>query len=184
MLHFPLSHMWFSLLYHNSQLFFYVNRLLSIWPFLYTLSKKSNCYNVSSLHSLNSPSLHPPSPPKPVTDWDSSIVQSPPSAQLSSWPLTKLLSAAWWSTALPSRLLLLPPTFLGFTLWKPRHFGSLASPAMRLSLWASHSLTAAWLVVFLSSTVSSPALLPLLSLRFVPTTFPQGAQGPPTTSFW
>ena len=25
---------------------------------------------------------------------------------------------------------------------------------------------------------------PLLSLRFVPTTFPQGAQGPPTTPFW
>uniref|UniRef100_A0A8C4R6E1 Pleckstrin homology, MyTH4 and FERM domain containing H3 n=1 Tax=Eptatretus burgeri TaxID=7764 RepID=A0A8C4R6E1_EPTBU len=60
-------------------------------------------------------------------------------------------------TALPSGLVLLPPTFLGFTLWKPGHFGSLASPAMRLSLWASHSLTAGWSVVFLSSTVSSPA---------------------------
>ena len=35
--------------------------------------------------------------------------------------------------------MLLPLTFLGFTLWKPRHFGSLVSPAMRPSLWASHS---------------------------------------------
>ena len=36
----------------------------------------------------------------------------------------------------------------------------LVSPAMRLSLWASHSITAAWSVVFLSSTVSSPASPP------------------------
>ena len=34
---------------------------------------------------------------------------------------------------------------------------------MRLSLWASHSITAGWSVVFLSSTVSSPASPPLLS---------------------
>ena len=45
-------------------------------------------------------------------------------------------------------------------LWKPRHFGSLASPAMRLSLWASHSLTAGRSVVFLFSTVSSPVSPP------------------------
>ena len=59
MLHLPLSHMWYSLLYHNALLFCYLNRLLSIRPFLHTLSKNSNCYNVSSLHSLNSPLLHP-----------------------------------------------------------------------------------------------------------------------------
>ena len=59
MLHLPLSHVWFSLLYHNSLLFFYFNRLLSIRPFFHTLSKKSNCYNVSSLHSLNSALMHP-----------------------------------------------------------------------------------------------------------------------------
>ena len=35
-----------------------------------------------------------------------------------------------------------------------------------------------------SPTVSSPVSPPLLSLRFVPTSFPQGAQGPPTTPFW
>ena len=40
MLHLPLSHVWFSLLYHNSLLFFYFNRLLSIRPFLHTLPKK------------------------------------------------------------------------------------------------------------------------------------------------
>ena len=56
--------------------------------------------------------------------------------------------------------MLLPLTFLSFTLWKPRHFGSLVFPAMKLSLWASHSLTAGWSVVFLSSTVSSPASPP------------------------
>ena len=56
---------------------------------------------------------------------------------------------------------------------------------MRLSLWASHSLTAGRSVVFLSSTVYSP-VSPLrpLCLRNVPTLFPQGAQGPPTTPFW
>uniref|UniRef100_A0A8C4N7R5 Peroxisomal trans-2-enoyl-CoA reductase n=1 Tax=Eptatretus burgeri TaxID=7764 RepID=A0A8C4N7R5_EPTBU len=43
-------------------------------------------------------------------------------------------------TALPSGLVILPPTFFGFTLQKPRHFRSLASPTMRLSLWASYSL--------------------------------------------
>ena len=59
MLHLPLSHMWYSLLYHNARLFYYLNRLLSIRPLLHTLPKKSNCYNVSSLHSLNSPLLHP-----------------------------------------------------------------------------------------------------------------------------
>ena len=75
-------------------------------------------------------------------------------------------------------------TFLGFTLWKPRHFGTLVSPAVRLSLWASHSLTAGRSVVFQSSTVSSPVSPRLLlSLRFVPTTFPQGAQGPPTIHY-
>ena len=40
MLHLPLSHMWFSLLYHNARLFFYFNRLLSIRPFPDTLPKK------------------------------------------------------------------------------------------------------------------------------------------------
>ena len=59
MLHLPLSHVWYPLLYHNARLFYYLNRLLSIRPFLHTLPKKSNCYSVSSLHSLNSPLLHP-----------------------------------------------------------------------------------------------------------------------------
>ena len=59
MLHHPLSHVWYSLLYHNALLFCYLNRLLSIRPLLHTLPKKSNCYSVSSLHSLNSPLLHP-----------------------------------------------------------------------------------------------------------------------------
>ena len=40
MLHRPLSHMWYSLLYHNSLLIFYFNRLLSIRPFIHTLPKK------------------------------------------------------------------------------------------------------------------------------------------------
>ena len=92
---------------------------------------------------------------KPVSDWESSVVQSPSSANVSSWPHTKLTSTAGWNTALPSGLVLLPLTFLGFTLWKPRHFGSLVSPVMRLRLWASHSLTAGRSVVFLSSSVSS-----------------------------
>ena len=69
----------------------------------------------------------PTSPPKPITYWASSFMKSPSLAHLSSWPHTKLSSAAWWSTALVSGLVLLPTTFLGFTLWKPRHFGSLAS---------------------------------------------------------
>uniref|UniRef100_A0A8C4Q8G0 Endonuclease/exonuclease/phosphatase domain-containing protein n=1 Tax=Eptatretus burgeri TaxID=7764 RepID=A0A8C4Q8G0_EPTBU len=59
MLHLPLSHVWYSLLYHNARLFYYLNRLLSIRPLLHTLPKKSNCYSVSSLHSLDSPLLHP-----------------------------------------------------------------------------------------------------------------------------
>ena len=73
MLHLPLSHKWdiflshtssslshfLSLLFHNALLFCYINRLLSIRPFLHSLPKKSNCYSVSSLHSLNSPLLHP-----------------------------------------------------------------------------------------------------------------------------
>ena len=59
MLHLPLSHMWYSSLYHNALLFCYLNRLLQIRPFLHTLPKKSNCYSVSSFHSLNSPLLHP-----------------------------------------------------------------------------------------------------------------------------
>ena len=65
-------------------------------------------------------------------------------------------------------------------LWKPRHFGSLASPAMRLILWASHSLTAGRSEVFVFYRLLS-GVTPLLCLRFVPTIFPQGAQGPPTT---
>ena len=48
-------------------------------------------------------------------------------------------------------------------LWKPRHFGPSASPATRLSLWASHSLTTGRSVIFLSSTVSSPVSPPALS---------------------
>ena len=39
MLHLPLSHMWYSLLFHNALLFYYLNRLLSIWPLLRTLPK-------------------------------------------------------------------------------------------------------------------------------------------------
>ena len=52
------------------------------------------------------------------------------------------------------------------------------------SLGPSLSLTAGRSVVFLSSTVSSPVSPPVLCLRFVPTIFPQGAQGLPTTPFW
>ena len=48
---------------------------------------------------------------------------------------------------------------------------------VRLSLWASHSLTAGRSVVFLCSTISSPVPPPLLCLRYVPPIFPQGAQG-------
>ncbi len=59
MLHLPLSHMWYSLLFHNALLFCYFNRLLSFRPLLHSLHKKSNCYSVSSLHSLDSPLLHP-----------------------------------------------------------------------------------------------------------------------------
>ena len=49
-------------------------------------------------------------PPKPVADWESSAVQSPSSAILSSWPHTKLSSAVWWSTAPPYGVVLLPHT--------------------------------------------------------------------------
>ena len=48
-------------------------------------------------------------------------------------------------------------------------------------VFGSHSLTAGRSVVFLSSTVSSPASPPPLCLRYVPPIFPQGARGPPAT---
>ena len=56
--------------------------------------------------------------------------------------------------------MLLPPTFLCFTLWKPRNFGSLLSPVMRLSLWASHRRQVGGLSVFyrLLSGLAPPAL--------------------------
>uniref|UniRef100_A0A8C4R675 FZ domain-containing protein n=1 Tax=Eptatretus burgeri TaxID=7764 RepID=A0A8C4R675_EPTBU len=68
-------------------------------------------------------------------------------------------------TDLPSGLVLPPLTF---TPWKPRHLGSLVAHMMRMSLWVSHSLTTGRSVVFLSSTVSSPASPPLLCLRSAP----------------
>ena len=120
--------------------------------------------------------------PKPVADWESSIVQSflGPPELLTTY---KAFVRSLMEYCSPLGLVLLPPTFLGFTLWKPRHFGSLASPAMRQSLWASHShrRLVGGLSVFYRLLSS---LAPLLSLQFVPTTFPQRAQGPPTTPFW
>ena len=50
-------------------------------------------------------------PEKPSTDWASSIIQCP-SANLNSYPPTRLSSTAWWSTALPSGLAPLPHILL------------------------------------------------------------------------
>ena len=54
--------------------------------------------------------------------------------------------------------------------------------AESLGLSLSHRRQVGGLSVFyrLLSSLAPPAL----SLRFVPTTFPQGGQGPPTTPFW
>ena len=67
-------------------------------------------------------------PLKTVTDWASFVVQSPSLAHLKSDPPTRLLSAAWWNTALPSGLTPLPHILLSLTPWKSRPSRSLESP--------------------------------------------------------
>uniref|UniRef100_A0A8C4QE33 Uncharacterized protein n=1 Tax=Eptatretus burgeri TaxID=7764 RepID=A0A8C4QE33_EPTBU len=72
-------------------------------------------------------------PPKPVTNWASSVVQSPSLAHLNSYPPTLPSSSALWNTALPSGLVLLPHTLLSLTPWKPRLSTSLESLTMKVS---------------------------------------------------
>ena len=62
-----------------------------------------------------------------------------------------------------------------------RIIGISRDEAESLGLSLSHRRLVGGLSVFYRLLSS---LAPLLSLRFVPTTFPQGAQGPPTTLFW
>ena len=77
-------------------------------------------------------------PPKPVTNWASSLVQSPSLALLNSYPPTRLSSAASWNTVLSSGMVPLPHTLVTLTPWKPRPSKSSESPAMKLSRWSYH----------------------------------------------
>ena len=103
-------------------------------------------------------------PPKPITHWASSILQSLSLAHLNSYPPTIHSSAAWWSTALSSGLAHLPHIFIP---WKPRPSRLLGSPAMKLSLSTYHRHITDRSVVVLSSTPYFLVLHPLLFLRFV-----------------
>ena len=100
------------------------------------------------------------------------------------YPPTRLSSAAWWSTALPSGLAPLPHIFLSLMPWKPRLSRSLESLAMKLSLWAYRFAITDRLVISLPSSVSFLVLHALPSLWSVTPQVSAGRIWSTSNPFW
>ena len=86
-------------------------------------------------------------PPKPATNWPSSIIKSPSLTHLNSDPSPRLSSTAGWSSGLPSELAPLPHIFLRSMLCKPRPSRLLESPPIADSSVMSLSFTTSFLVL-------------------------------------
>ena len=123
-------------------------------------------------------------PPKPVADWESSVraksFLGPPEILTTYKAFVHSLMeycSPLWAGAPASHLSRLHAVETKAF----RIIGISRNEAESLGLSINHRRLVGGLSVFYRLLSS---LAPLLSLRFVPTTFPQRAQGPPTTPFW